>query len=612
MRNRLLQKKIAVSLAAGTLLCIAQVWAAEDANFQLDEITVTADRITQTVGDTPANVTVISAAELQNKGARTLADVLTGVSGVTVLNYGGTGQPAIPYVLGTDRIVVLVDGKRMNLPQGIGFGSGGIDLNTVLLADSIERIEVVHGGASVLYGADAVGGVINIITKKGADAARTAAVAAGGSDGGRYYALYTEGHEKNTYWQFSGVRDATDGQRPNSAYQGKALSFRLDQDLAAGESLTVTYDYYDSHAGIPGSLSWPSPTSFQDISRHSWSARYAKEHVDGCRIFRYYENDQIYSGENYGGFRHHNTVRVFEYQDSAKLDTANLLTWGGEWRDEKVVSTAEGNTPHDGITKAFYIQDQFSFNAAAKLTIGLRRDDSSIYGTHWLPKVAYLYRANSNTSYFANWGRVSKAPSFDDLYGDDGWGNTGNPDLRLETGWTAEVGIKTKIDRKNEATLSAFKRDLKNAIKWQPSDPSDPWSTYHPNNIAHYLATGLNASLVSKLSPVLTTDVGYTYLNSHDQNNNDIGDPRHSFHIGLNIHRGKLSQNIYGLYQDKTGTGASQVLSRFVVNTHISFNPNEDTSLFLTVNNLFDKQYQAHKDYPAEGRKILIGVKQNL
>jgi outer membrane cobalamin receptor len=608
METGLLRKGTAALLAAAMLWGAGQAWAADDAAFQLDQVTVTADRIPQTVASTPANVTVITGAELQDNGARTLADALTGVSGVLVRSYGGPGEKAIPYVLGTDRVVVLVDGKRVNLPQGIGTGSGGVDLNTILLADNIDRIEVVRGGASALYGADAVGGVVNIITKKGAGAAKTTATVAGGNYGGRYYALNAGGQANKTHWQFSGVRDSTDGQRANSAYRGQNASFRLDRDLTKNESLTFTYDYYGSRAGMPGSLAWPTPADFGSIVRHNWSAGYANEHAVGSRSFRYYSNDQVYYGENYGSFRHENTVRVFEYQDSARLNAANLLTWGGEWRRDEVTSTGAGLLPRTGITKAVYLQDQLSFNSAAKLTVGIRRDDNSIYGVHWLPKAAFLYQATANTGWFVNWGKVFKAPSFDDLYADDGWGNTGNPNLKPESGWTGEVGVKTKLSAATEATLSYFRRDLTDAIRWT----MDAAFTWHPQNIDHLKTSGLTASLATKLSAATTADFGYTYLDSRDQNGDDIGDPRHSFQLGLNVHSGKWAQRIYGVYQDRTGTGASRVYSRFVVNTNTVFALSRETSLFLTVNNLFNRQYQAHKDYPANGRTMLFGVKQTI
>lgn len=607
LKNERLKKSITIALTAGILCSANSVFAEEEVEFQMGQITVTGQRITQTVADTPSNVTIVTNQELENKGAHTLADALTGVNGVTIQNFGGPGEKSIPYILGSDRVVVLIDGKRMNLPQGIGTGSGGVDLNTIMLGDNIDRIEIVHGGASVLYGADAVGGVINIITKKGQKAQTTTNVGAG-NHGARYYALSTSGQDKDTHWQISGTQNSGDGPRTNSAYKDKNVSFRLDQDLSKSEAINFTYDYFGSHAGIPGSLSYPSLHDYQDILRHDWSIGYSKEHGDGNRILRYYNNDQVYSGLNSGNFYHHNTVRTIEYQDSIRLDKANLLTWGGEYRKDKVISTGEGNSLHEDTTRALYLQDKYSFNPAANMTVGLRRDDNDLYGTHWLPQVAYLYQANDHTSYFANWSKIFKAPKFDDLYGDDGYGDTGNPNLKAETGWTAETGVKLKVNAVSEAMLSVFKRNITDAIRWV----EDSNYTFHPLNLDRYTATGVNASFTTKLSPVITTDIGYTYLDSRDGNDHYVGDPRNTFHIGFIYHEGKLLRSLYGIYQDKSGTTYGQVSGRFIVNSHTEFNCDQETSLYLTVNNLFDKKYQEVNGYPANGRTVLFGIKHTL
>lgn len=583
-------------------------YATEETEFQLDQVIVTAARVPQTVAATPNNVTVITNQELRNKGARTLADALTGVTGIVVKNYGGTGEPSIAYIWGSDRIVVLVDGKRMNLPQGIGSGSAGVNLNTFLLGDNVERIEVVHGGASVLYGADAVGGVINIITRKTQEP-QTTMSAAGGSYGAGYYSLSVSGQEKNTYWQLSGVQETSDGQRSNSAYKGKNGAIRLDQDLSKGEAITFTYDYYDSQAGIPGPLFFPSPASNQDISRHDWSVAYSKVHADGSRTVRYYDNSQIYSGVYYGSrFRHQNTVQSLEYQDNAKLGADNVLTWGVEYRQGKVASTNEQNGLNKDTTRAVYLQDKYRINAASSLAIGLRHDDNNLYGTHLLPQAAYLYEANGNVSYFANWSKVFKAPKFDDLYGDDGYGNTGNPNLKPESGWTAEIGVKGKLSSVTETNISVFKRRLTDAIRWLP----DSNSVFHPYNIDSYQATGINLSLTTKMSAVTTADFGYTYLDSSDGNNNNTGESHNTFHVGLNLRNGNVSQSIQGIYQDQSGVKANRIPGNFVVNTHTQFSLDKKTAVYLKVSNLFNRQYQASKGYPANSRTVLLGVRRSL
>lgn len=609
-KHKLLQRKIAAALAASTLLLSSPALAAENNVFQFDQITITADRITQTVAATPENVTVITSQQLQDKGAKTLTDALTGVSGIVISSYGGLGSKAIPHILGTDRIVVMIDGKRMNLPQGVAGSYGGIDLNSYLISvDTIERIEIVKGGSSTLYGADAVGGVINIITKKGTGATHVDTTLAAGNYGGRSYEITAGGQENKTHWQISGLQESTDGQRVNSASKDKSFSFKLDQDLTKHETLGFSYDYYGNHAGNPGSITFPSTTDYQDVLRHNWSVAYTNEHTDGSRILQYYQNDQTYSGSSWGSaFKHENTVKAFEYQDSARITKNQLLTWGGEWRKDKVVSTAQSNSP-DGTTKAIFVQNQISVNDKDTFTLGLRHNDNSQYGQHWLPKIAYLHQANKDTSYFANWGKVFKAPSFDDLYGDDGYGNTGNPNLKAETGWTAELGVKSKLSKATEATLSLFKRDLTNAIKWLPDST---YTYYHPYNINELTSTGIDASLTSKLSAVTTMDFGYTYIDTYKQDNSLYGEPRHTLHLGFNIHQGKLSQSLLSVFTDSSNVDDQKIPSYFVINTNTIYQLDNKTSLFLKVNNLFDRQYQTTKGYPANSRSFLFGVKYSM
>jgi len=619
MRKRVLRKKILAALAAGVVFCSGHAWAAEDTsqdtNFQFDKIIVTADRVSQTVGEAPANVTVITGAEIKQKGARTLAEVLTGVSGVSVKAYGDTGQAAYAYIFGTERVVVLVDGIRMNLPQGVSSGAGGIDVNTLLLGDNIDRIEIVRGGASTLYGADAVGGVINIITKKGSNSDKTTATVAGGNYGTRLYELSAGGTENKTHWHLTGTKDTTDGQRSNSAYEGKKAALRVDQDLSENEGLHFTYDYYGSHAGMPDGLSAASSayslTDFQNVLRHYWSLGYTKQHGAGSRTLRYYDNEQVYSGESYAEvFRHQSTVRALEYQDSAQWSVANLVAWGGEWRQEQVKSTGEQDAWRDRTTKAVYLQNHFQLNTASKLTLGVRRDENNVYGTHWLPQAAYMYQINSKTSYFANWAKTFKAPTFDDLYGYYYSGYmVGNVNLKPESGWTAETGIKSRLSAASELSVSVFKREISDAIEWAYNASSYTWK---PENIEQYKATGVNTSIITKLSPQVTTDFGYTYLESCDQTGADVGDPRHSIHLGINVQHENWTQAVYGVYQDKTGTGTSRVGGHFIINANTNYSLKKGTILFLTIKNLLDKPYQEVYDYPASRRTVLFGIKESL
>lgn len=610
MRTLKKQKSILCAVAVSALLSqsLAITYAAEQEEFIFDQVVVTANRIPQTVSSTPADVTVVTAEQIEEKGARNLADALEGVPGVIIAKRGGSGEIAVPYLLGTDRIVVLIDGKRINQPQGIGSGNGGIDLSTIMIADNIERIEIVRGGGSVLYGADAVGGVINVITKQGTGGTKTTVDFGGGSDATHHFAISNQGAENGWHWYVTGVEDNTDGQLQNSDYKGKNATVRIDRDLSENEVLSINYDYYDSHAGFPGSIKYPTTTDYGDVLRHNFGTTYTNKYKKGDSTLKYYGYDQTNSGYAWGSsFRHKNDVQGIEYQENSKVSEKHLFTWGGEWRKEKITSTSEVAGQHNRNVKAVYIQDKYDINKDFTMTTGLRYDDNSQYGDHWLPKVAFNYKTDTKTSYFASWGKVARAPKFDDLYGDDGYGNTGNPNLKAETGWTAEIGVKKQVSVSSEGTISFFKHSLNDAIKWQNEDITNTWRPMHPQNLKHLTTQGVSATFATKISPVLSGDIGYTYLDSRDETNKQQA-PYNTFNIGIKLQQGKFTQNVYGRYVEKN----NNVASYSVWDTTLRYAMSKEQSLYFNVTNLFNKKYQAVNGYLARERSIFFGLKQSI
>ncbi|SDF00266.1 TonB-dependent receptor plug domain-containing protein [Sporolituus thermophilus] len=612
--KKFLTKRIASALAVGTLLVASPAFAAEEPVFQLDQITVTAARVPQALASTPADVTVITGEQLEQKGARNLADALEGVPGVVVKKQGGAGEFATVYINDSDRTVVMVDGKRLNLPQGAAYGRGPLDFSTIIGLDNIERIEVVRGGGSTLYGSDAVGGVINIITKKGAGSVKTILDIGGGNNGTFRSSIVNQGEERGFRWYITGAKDKTDGQRPNNQYDGKNATVRLDKDLSSRENLTVTYDYYGSHAGIPGWMNqvngnyvWntsSSLTDYADVLRQNWGATYTFKQGTTENILRYYNNSQTYVGRNGVDFRHRNEVKALEYQQNLRLNPNQTITWGADWRSEEVDSTNENGLQRRHV-RALYLQDQYTVNDYWQLTTGLRYDDNSQYGNKLLPKLAVNYRADDRTNYFASWGKVFKPPTFDDLYwySESEWGiYKGDPNLKPETGWTAEFGVKKRLDTKSEAMVSLFKRELNDAIRWNGTSPA---------NIDNFRSSGVNLTYATKLSNAVTAGIGYSYLHT-ETTDPSVRDPHHNLYTNLNVRYGKLNQTLSVNYLSESGVGNSKVSGRVVVDTTASYDLGEGQSLYLTVNNLFNKRYQEVAGYPAQERTIFLGLKQSL
>ena len=608
------------ALVTGALVAqsAAVTYAAEQQEeYSLEQVVVTANRVPQTVASTPADVTVVTAEQIEQKGAKNLADALEGVPGVVIVRNGGPGEIAVPYILGTDRVIVLMDGKRINLPQGIGSDNGGVNLSTILVGDNIEKIEVVRGGNSVLYGADAVGGVINIVTKKGIGKAKTQVDIGGGSNSTSKFNISQQGEENGWHWYVTGMQENTDGQRPLSDYKGKNSTFRLDKDLSKTETLSMNFDYYSSHANTPGNITGTWVPTIEDYLRHNWSIAYSDKHVGGEKTIRFYNNEQERTSvipTYFSQYFYKNTVRALEYQDSKTVNKRNDITWGGEWRKETVTTADYGTNPsRDRIVNAIYLQDRYKINDRTSSIIGMRYDHSDQYGTNWLPKVSIIHEIDKKTNYFINWNKVFKAPKFDDLYTPFNvmWGG-GDPNLKPETGWSAETGIKKQLNKESEMTVSLFKRELKDAIKWVVTG-----TQYNAKNIDHLTDQGATIAFTTRLSPVFVANIGYTYLDSRDQNNRQQS-PYNNFNMGLNFHQGKFTQTISGKYVDKNYTYDDSISavyktnSYFIWSTNLNYAISKNQSIYLNVTNLFNKKYQEVRDYPAQERAIFLGVRQSF
>ena len=220
--------------------------AVQDTGNDLGETVVTAERIPSKKMETPANAVIITAKEIEANHYQTAEEALQHVNGV-VVNTQSMGAQSLVHLNGDDRVVILVDGQRMNNDQG-QTGRASADLSMLPSVKNIERIEVVKGGASAIYGSDAVGGVINIITKKGKESKTTLDMNTG-SWGTHNYEITTEGSDGSLSWfltggvqkrgYFSYKADGSNHRMPGSDYNNNSFSLRLDDKLDDSSSVQL-------------------------------------------------------------------------------------------------------------------------------------------------------------------------------------------------------------------------------------------------------------------------------------------------------------------------------------------------------------------------------------
>lgn len=622
-------------------------FAEEQQEFALDQVVVTANRVPTTLSKAAANVTVITREQLENNNYTGLGDALRDVNGVIVSVAGGfPGAPEVVRLNGDERVTVMIDGRKIGRPEGIGSGRASIDLNSIISMDNIERIEIVKGGASALYGSDAVGGVINIITRKGTEAKTTLDMSAG-SWGERNYSLSTQGSEDGLSWYFTADRKTQDYAKynvlnpsltpgsskgdsykwPNSKFEGQGVTLRVDKTIDENRSLTFNFEHFDDEGGRPFSVSQKSPYIGTQLS-NNWALTYnfnqKKDLAGFARVYANYNNQGFL-----GTYR--SRTQGFEYQTGWELNEKNKLIAGLDWQKSTVLE----NTYHDenldtlnysnkSITNtAIYMQDIYSLTEKWTVTPGVRYDNHSKFGGQTTPKINVNYSADEKTELFVAYNKVFKAPNLDDLYYNlyypaYGSGMYGNPDLKPETGSVVSAGINKKISNETSISANYFTSKIKDAIDWEYDSSFNSWV----RNIDKQKKRGFELDIHNKLSDKYYADLGYSYI--HVENNEaDKGyvvDPTNSQPNGYRVKMGytdaQWNVNING--QSASGRDTSRFVdsSYWVWNLATNYKVNDSTKVYFNIYNLGDKPYELVSsgtsdkgNYPMASRHFTMGVK---
>ncbi len=617
--------------------------AAETPKYVLEDVVVTAERIPTKRMDTPANVAVITAEEIEDNHYSSVAEALSHVNGVFVSN-GASGNDNEVRINGDERVVILVDGRRINNDQGSASTRSSANLESIASMKNIERIEVIKGGGSALYGSDAVGGVVNIITKKG-EGLRTTLDVNAGSWGTYNYELSNEGSIDKLSWFVTGgfqrrnhfdyKLNGSNNSMPNSDQKNNTFTARVDAEIDNRSSVRVQFEHKSIHGGnYTHGYGMPfREYGKQDELYNNVAVSYHfKEGTKTPGFLRVYNNYKwVSSGNEYWATGKQNppfntnTIGV-EYQNGWTLSKTNSLIAGAEWRESnsESIDPSGGNYSDKKIRNAAaYLQDTWNIAPKWSLVPGVRIDRHSMFGTHWTPKAAINYNADDNTQIYASWGRVFKAPTADDLYYHDQWDSMlGNPDLKPESGHTETIGITHKIDDTMTVGASYFWSELHDAIKWAAIDQDDPWSPWKAFNINYEKKHGIELSIQKQFDEHWSMDAAYSYINVNIQDPNGQGPARsarnqapNTYRLGIHFKQGPWKANLMGTLGSGLDRNFYTTSSYTLIDFNASYDITKNLTAYFKVNNLTNQEYQVFplsaqsgNLYPGKGRFFQIGV----
>ncbi|GAI40874.1 unnamed protein product, partial [marine sediment metagenome] len=245
----------------------------EESILELEKIVITATRTPHLLKDVPVSTTVITEKEIEQTGASTVAEALENVAGMRVTAYGGPGSLTTAHIRGSaaHQVLVLMDGRELN-----SAASGTVDLG-FLPVQNIERIEVVRGPFSSLYGANALSGVINIITKPAPEKRQTEIRASYGTYETSEYTLTHGGKLDKTGYSLTAKLGDSAGDRENSGCNETHATAKLTYEVndSSGFSLLAGYSHRDS--GVPGSTTYPTPSAREEDKRNFLDLSYHKD-----------------------------------------------------------------------------------------------------------------------------------------------------------------------------------------------------------------------------------------------------------------------------------------------------------------------------------------------
>ncbi len=532
--------------------------------YELSPVVVRTSRIREAKDD-PASFTSVIETEKYASQFWTTEELLSRQPGVNIRSYGGLGQFSTVSIRGSsaEQVLVLLDGVRLNTGEG-----GSVDFSTVPL-DSIERIEIIRGGGTTVYGSDAMGGVVNIITKEPTDRPAVSgnftygthetikASVTGSGKFRRLNYLLSANHS-----QFEGdfeydtpelrlqgqtVRQSERSTRLNNDFKSNGVLAKADFSLTNTFRLGLSNDFFHQERGQPGTVFEPRLEARQETLRNLTQMKFQKEeflHPDIQAslggFLRYNRIDFTDPAPAQGILPIDTTTKQYAY--GAQLDARgywqtgsaeNVFELRGEFRrdelDDEVGPGQDGFGYRDRNSFEWRLQDEVVLlENRLSLIPAVGYEDSSDFGGHWTGKIGVICKPKTWLTLKANFQNSFRKPNFTELYFPDQIFIRGNPDLKAEKGRNLDAGLSLNFSRLFVQAVY-FQSWIDESIQWLPVSAF----TIRPVNTGRVDAWGVELDTEYRpWNPILLT-ADYTFLHAIAEETGEQldGKPRHEVHF---------------------------------------------------------------------------------
>ncbi|MFC6672205.1 TonB-dependent vitamin B12 receptor [Marinobacterium aestuariivivens] len=592
------------TLSAAVLLGSAACQAA--AATTLSPVIVTATRTAQTADQTLASVTVISRNDIERSQAQLLPELLRGVPGLALSNNGGPGKATSVFLRGTnsDHVLVLIDGIK------VGSATAGTTAFQDLPLSQIERIEIVRGPRSSLYGSEAIGGVIQIFTRKGQGELRPRAsvtlgshqtrsgdfgLSAGGEAGwfnAGFSALNTEGINACDPAAATAFAGCFADEPDRDGYRNRAASLRAGRRLSDDTEVAFNWLRTEGDSEFDGNFQNESESG-QQVLGVSLDSALSEHWQTRLQLGRSWdESDNFKDGDFSSRF---DTRRdSVSWQNDIAVGSTALLTLGLDFQHDEVSSTEDFDVTERDNSGAF-AQYQFMLGRH-ELIAALRHDDNEQFGSQGTGSLAWGYDTAYGVRLTASYGTAFKAPSFNELY----FPFFGNPDLAPEESETLEFGIAAPLGQGNWA-LNLYETRIDDLIAFDASIMA-------PANVESARIRGLELVLQQPLGD-WDLNGNLTLLDPEDR---DTGNrlprrARQSLQLDLDRDFGRygVGASVHAVGKRYDDLANSRELDGYAtLDLRASYRFAADWTLGARAVNLFDRDYETASFYEQEGRSF--------
>ncbi|MDP8254917.1 MAG: TonB-dependent receptor [Candidatus Alcyoniella australis] len=635
---------LAAALWAVLLVC-APLRAEEDADEQppgytLPELVVSAEALNESVEDPPAFVQVIDAKSYAGRMATT-EEMLSSAVGVHMRDFGGLGQLSTISIRGTsaDQVVVLIDGVRVNPASG-----GGVDFSSIP-AEHIQRIEVLRGGESALYGEGAVGGVVNIVTRKaGTGEANTLGVSYGSFDTLRLSAARSAQLKKWSYLASIGylhssgafpfvsnngteLDDSDDRRdvRRNNGFDSRGLLIKAGFAATKMLDVSVQNELVSSRRGMPGLVTFPTPHAYSEQLREMLTVKSAlAEVLPGLTLTS--GGSLIFADQSYGDQAGEGTgvaIDSHQRQYAPEVRQALQYVWGahqiwllsGQYRLD-ILRDEQFDDPQRTTWSAALRDQIMLWGELLTVVPAVRYDSASEAGDQWSPKLGMALKPLSWLTIKANAGRSFRAPNFYELYFNQGF-VVGNPQLKPERAWSMDGGVQFNT-RIFNAEAVYFRSEIDDLIEYLLLSGF----RYKPFNIGRAIISGYEGRAALRPVDCLALSAAYTYTDAIDdtdepnrRGNQIPGRPRHKAagKVELLIEPCTLFAEyrfISGNYVTRANTKLLE--PRQVLNAGLIVRAGEHFRIGAEVKNLSDDRMVDVRGLPLPGRSVFLTLQSSF